>query len=209
VQGDNYPARNPGIAAYSDTVFVVWDMGYECGGGDCTSFSLAYNHSPDGGVSWPDWREVGTDGKMTQDMRYSSTDSDDMWEYTRQLQPTVALDGEGRPTVVWHVNLGSQDWPDYDVKYNEGLTVTQFGVVWSSTDGEFLRQRAGSQSGSPVVALAPVISPHLHVAYLWSGMDVPGQPYGDWETYYDSNEYGRYPKVYLPLLLRNFGGGET
>ena len=213
-QGDTYPPRNPAVAAYSDTVFVVWDMGDDCQevGGEkvCTRFSLAYNYSLDGGANWlSEWHEVGTDGEMTQDMIFSSTDADDMWEYTRCLQPTVALDGEGRPTVVWHVNQGSEDWPDYDVKYNEGLTVTQFGAVWSSKNGEFLSQRTGGQSGSPVVALAPVTSPHLHVAYLWSDMDEVGQPYGDWETYYDSNEYGSYPKVYLPLLFRNFVGGET
>lgn len=211
--GAAYPPRNPSIAAYSGTVFAVWDVGYFCQEppGGCDEFSLAYDHSLNDGVQWlSEWREVGTNGKMTQDMRYYSTDSQDMWEYTRCLRPTVALDGEGRPTVVWHVNLGSQDWPDYDIKYNEGLTVTQFGVGWSSTDGEFLRQRAGSQSGNPVIALAPVISPHLHVAYLWSGMGYVGQPSGDWETYYDSNEYDTYSHIFLPIILRNFyGGGET
>lgn len=201
VEQTTYAARNPAIAAYTGTVFVVWDMAANPGH---TQFSLGYNHSMDHGLTWQtNWREVETDGQMTQDQKYVSTDSQDMWEYLRCLQPAVALDGAGRPTVVWHADRGSQGSPDYDIYYVQGLTVTQFGTSWSTS--ALLSHRTDSHSGSPAVAIAPVLSPSLHVAYGWYD-----EATVDWETFYDSNEYADYPKVFLPVIFRNFsGGGET
>jgi len=204
---------------YSDTVFVVWDMENECeqSAGECTRFTTAYIRSNNNGQNWPTW--LGSSSwcevagyRWGTDLWYRSTDdSQAAWEYTLYLQPSVALDGRGWPTVVWHANEDAEGGLDYDLKYTYALTVpsgAQYCIDWS-TVGPF-GQRTSGQSGSPVIALAPVISPHLHVAYLWSGMGYVGQPGGDWETYYDSNEYDTYSHIFLPITLRNFyGGGET
>lgn len=204
VQGwETYHPRNPAVAASGSRVWVTWDWEWPGTGNEPNRYVLAYARSNYSGTSWTGPLEVYTDGDLkSQDpvSRYLSTGEPDPSEYTTFLRPAVALDGEGKPTVVWHANGGSAESPDYDVWYTRGLTVTDDHVTWSLP--EILNRETRGHTASPVVALAPLLSPTLQVAYLQFGA-APD----DWETYYDSDQYDDYHHLYLPIVMRNYAGG--
>jgi len=205
------PPRNPHIAARGSTVVVAWDRGYGCSTDTppppCTRFTLAYDRSSDDGSTWlpsmswrVGWQEVGTDSKLGTGEIYASKDRE-LWDYTLYLRPTVALDGQDRAVVVWHVNQGTEEDPDYDIYYTRAKTVTVQGFDW--TTPTLMSPRTGGQSGSPVIAVAPTLSPSLHMVYLLREAVM-----GDWETFYGSDDSYDYPTVFLPLLFRNLVGGD-
>ncbi len=205
-QGPAYAPHNPAIAVFSNTVMVVWDMNNGCGAlNPCTSFTLAYIRSMDNGASWPmysgapAWFEVGGERHGT-DHLYSSTSAQE--EYVTYLRPAVGFTGDGKPIVVWHVNEGTGENPDYNLYHTRALTVPAdagSAIEWAEI-GRFGQNTVGQQA-------SPVIAPYLpssvpHVVYLQSDEG------GDWETFYDGNEYDRYSRVFLPIVGRNFSGGE-
>lgn len=204
-QGSSYAPHNPAIAVFSNTVMVVWDMNYECSD-SCTKFTLAYIRSTDNGYSWPIqsgipvWYELKGDQRGT-DHPYTST-SAAAAEYFQYLRPSVGFMGDGKPVVVWHVNRGTQDNPDYDLYYTQALTVpggAGSAIEWAEI-GLFGQNTVGQQTSPRIAPYLP--SSVLHTAYVWKGDGTE-----DWETFYDGNRYEDYPHVFLPIVLRNFSGG--
>jgi hypothetical protein len=205
-----YAPHNPAIAVFSNTVLVAWDMNNEWTDQDCRDeqtrcekYTLAYIRSTDNGVNWPRhdsgvplWYELKGDPLGT-DRPYTSTG--EVRERTRFLRPSVGFRADGKPVVVWHVNDGTTENPDYNIYYTEALTVP--GNAGEAIEWAEIRrfgQNPSLHSASPVVA--PYLPPSaLHVVYLQQGLGVD-----DWETYYDGNEYDRYSHVYLPIVMRSF-----
>lgn len=203
VLNQNYPrsdAPHPAVAVFSRTVFVVWDMNKDCGSDQTQcEYTLAYIRSTDGGLTWPlyegnpKWFEVGGE-VMGTSIPYTSTRAAE--EYIPFLRPSVGFRADGKPVVVWHVNRGTVENPDYDLYYTQALTVPEDagGAIEWAEIGPYGQNPSGN-SASPVVA--PFLaSETVHVVYLQ-------RVGGDWETYYDGNEYQNYPHVYLPLVMRN------
>ena len=94
--------------------------------------------------------------------------------------------------MVWHANVGSVGEPTYALLYTQGQEITTSNTISWSTPARLDRNTEGQAAG-PVVAMAPVFSPHVHVVYLQ-------QEAGDWETFYKSG--GRnYPLIFLPIAL--------
>lgn len=196
-----YAPHDPAVAVFSHTVFVVWDMNNDCRSDQtqCDQYTLAYIRSTDGGLNWPSdgstlkWYEVGGRLRDTS-IPYTSTGSAE--EYILFLRPSVGFRADGKPVVVWHVKRGTVESPDYDLYYTQALTVPEDAgdaIEWAEI-GPYGQNLSGN-SASPVVA--PFLaSETVHVVYLQ-------QVGGDWETYYDGNEYQNYPHVYLPLVMRN------
>ncbi|MBC7226183.1 MAG: hypothetical protein H5T61_03000 [Thermoflexales bacterium] len=210
-QSLGYAPHNPAIAVLSNTVLVAWDMNNAWTDTDCQSeqrdcekYTLAYIRSTDNGQSWPSysgtpkWYELGGDYWGTE-RPYTSTGA--VVEYTRFLRPSVGFRANGKPVVVWHVNDGTTDNPDYNIYYTEALTVPESAadpIEWAEV--RRFGQNAPLHSASPVVApFLPGDALHVvYLQYLQQGMGVE-----DWETYYDGNEYDRYSHVYLPIVMRN------
>ncbi len=208
-QSLGYAPHNPAIAAFSSTVLVAWDMNnaetdLDCQNnqGACDRYTIAYIRSTDNGVNWPQYSGGGPlwyelrGGALGTDWPYTSTGR--VVEYTRFLRPSVGFRADGKPVVVWHVNDGTIANPDYNIYYTEALTVPENAgeaIEWAEI--RRFGQNAPLHSASPVVA--PFLAGDtLHVAYLQQGSGT-----NDWETYYDGNEYDRYSRVYLPIVMRN------
>lgn len=212
-QGLGYAPHNPAIAVFSSTVLVAWDMNNAWTDTDCQSdqtncemYTLAYIRSTSNGITWPVhtsgsplWYELRGDPLGT-DWPYTSTGQ--VVEYIRFLRPSVGFKADGKPVVVWHVNDGTIENPDYNIYYTEALTVPENAgepIEWAEI--RRFGQNARLHSASPVVA--PFLpGDTLHVVYLQSAQNAAGQVV-DWETYYDGNEYDRYSHVYLPVVMRN------
>ncbi len=208
-QSLSYAPHNPAIAVFSNTVLVAWDMNNELNDSDCQTdqtrcdqYTLAYIRSTDNGVNWPQysgggplWYELGG-GSLGTDRPYTSTGA--VTERIRFLRPSVGFRADGKPVVVWHVNDGTTENPDYNIYYTEALTVPENAgeaIEWAEI--RRFGQNPPLHSASPVVA--PYLPPSaLHVVYLQQGLGGD-----DWETYYDGNEYDRYSHVYLPIVMRN------
>ncbi|MGQ9710276.1 MAG: hypothetical protein ACUVXE_07390 [Anaerolineae bacterium] len=202
----SYAPHDPAIAVFSRTVMAVWDMNNALGDSDCATnqsecdlYTIAYIRSTDGGQTWPlaggtpQWYEVGG-GQWGTYRPYTSTGA--IVEYLRFLRPSVGFRADGKPVMVWHVNRGTTENPDYDLYYTYALTVPESAgeaIEWAEI-GPYGQNLSGN-AASPVVA--PFLaSEALHVVYLQNIRE-------DWETYYDGNEYQNYPHVYLPLVMRN------
>ena len=203
--------RNPAVAARDGRVVVVWDWRWT-GLSIPDQYALAYAiYLPEVG-DWLRAREVGTDVNLRlsdPEHTYTSTGRIDwpsahMW----YLRPAVALDGEGRPAVVWHVNQGPIDLGnlDYDVMFIRAQTVTASGVSWLTPTVLVPNSGAVLHAASAVVAMAPVSPTLAHVAYMYNGTQALG--YGEWETYYvgvsDQEPPERPEKVFLPVVLHNY-----
>lgn len=191
---ERYTPRNPDIAAWGSRVVVAWDWHYPLYNPDDPDYIVAYRRSDNSGSSWASpWREVGTDLSNPINF-YTSTAEAFPAEYNTYLRPSVSLDGLGRPTVVWHADEGTTDAPDYNLFYTQATTFTQNNFTWGPTTR--LNALTAGQSASPVVALSTEITPHLHVACVFSNDS-------DWETVYESNEAEGYSFLYLPVIRRS------
>jgi hypothetical protein len=203
---------NPDIAAGGGRVFVVWDW---CSDpqrqsrGYCAQYNLVYGRSNDSGAHWGTVREVGTDrpyaagGLADYDSAgwyVSSSDVRD--EYLQYLRPSIALNDDGGPAVVWHADRsGGGDGGDYAIYYTYAITGGGSGVNWEIAPA-VLNWVQPSMLGSAVIGVGESDSEHqvLHSAYM---QKVPGT--GAWDVYYDSNEdKDRYETVYLPLIMNAY-----
>lgn len=198
--------RNPDVAAYEDHVVVMWDWQWTV---EADQYALAYTRYLTDTDQWIYAYEVGTQGMaekligedaLRDTLYYTHTSTAEIgeeWVGRRYLQPSVALDQEGLPTVVWHANNGT-----YDIMYSRAQSVTQTGnKIFSWSEPAVLHLFRSGESAGPSVAQAPVVSSTLHVAY---SHDKGG---GDRETYYVGREAGYTPidlvDVFLPVVLRN------
>jgi len=197
VEDSNYYPRNPDVDAHGGEVIVVWDQHWPQPLHE-DWYRVVYRRNTNKGESGY-WKPLDYTSYIGSGY---STDEADVAEYWTFLRPTVGLDGNSppHPTVVWH-GRETHSAQDYDIFYTQGLTVTSTSIVWSPV--AVLNRNTYGHSASPVVAVAHVVSPHLNVAYLWGSGN--GETW-DWETFYEGNEYDRYPHVYTPILLRRFTG---
>ncbi|MCP4540519.1 MAG: hypothetical protein GY832_25565 [Chloroflexi bacterium] len=184
-----YP-RNPDIAAYGDHVVVMWGWQWTNQG---DQYVLAYTRYLTGtNERWMYAYEVGTQGAvetlMLEDWLrdppyYTYTSTIDVYEspYLHRLQPSVVLDRNGLPTVLWHADNGT-----YDIMYSQAQSMTGSATgesIFSWSEPAAFHIGTVGDSGSPAVAQAIVISPVLHVAYLHTSIV-------DWETYYEGRDTG-------------------
>ena len=189
--------NNPDVAAFGGQVVVTWDQKQEP---SVNQYIVAYKRY-DSTVGWLSIREVGTDRELTSTVPMhtytSTTEGEALFEYTPLLRPSVALDGAGKPTVVWHVNRGIGN-ADYDIMYTQAESVTMSGIAWLTPT--VINPSGQSHSASPMVAVAPVISPTLHVVYLQYDATED-----NWETYYigHKSDSSNDTLVFLPIIRRD------
>jgi hypothetical protein len=117
-------------------------------------------------------------------------------EYVWALRPSIALNEDGGPAVVWHANRGGAA-TDYAVYYTYAVTSTG----WISPSMVLNRDQP-SMLGSPVIGVGQGDTGDgeqlLHAVYMRPVKMTPDETI--WDVYYDSNEDAeRYHYVYLPL----------
>jgi hypothetical protein len=190
------PPRNPDVAAGTGRLFAVWDVCRRLKGQSCEEYVLLYKRSDTNGEGvyggFGDYREVGTDvnKELLQLTDYAPTGVGTLPD----LQPSIALNRDGWPIVVWHAGVGEDT---YAVYYSYALSGTMGykpEVNWAITPTVLVEGPLGAATvgvGEP----EPGGEQHLHVAYMRSNGST-------WDVYYDSNEADRYERVYLPLIMR-------
>jgi hypothetical protein len=184
-----FPPGNPDVAAGMSRVFVVWNW---CSDGqDCEKYVMVYRRSNNRGSSWKsdainDTFEVGTDlgiSSWSSLEQYNSVGGDGGRDYFLQyLQPSIALNSDGWPAVVWHADRSGGAGTDYTIYYSHATSGSSTSVDWII--------RTALDWGQPAVLGSAVVGvgepepgeQHLHIAYMQ-------RPSTDvWEVYYDSNE---------------------
>jgi hypothetical protein len=204
VEGESsFPPASPDVAAGAGRVFVVWDW---CADFDrdirgyCKKYNLVYWRS-DWGITQR--REVGTDNEAPVAIYYSAESQDffpDRSEYLLNLEPSVSLNKDGWPAVIWHADRSEGQGTDYAIHYTYALTGTEDnGVDWITPT--VLSQGQPTMLGSGVIGVGkpePGGEQPPHVAYMQKLST------GAWEVYYDSSEQerDRYAHLYLPLTMR-------
>jgi hypothetical protein len=194
-----FPPGNPDVAAQGGRVFVVWDWCAGFDGSTCRQYNLAYRRSNDWGSTWGDIREVGTD-RLSLDMVYYSTDAiaGELGEFGMDLGPSIALNSEGWPAVVWHAEDPGAGLGTYAVYYTYADTGTVGGdrVDWAVSPSARLIK--GTVSSAAVAVGQAGSDPPLHFAY----MHEVGS--GGWDVFYGSNHEDRYYYLHVPASLRTY-----
>jgi hypothetical protein len=192
-----YPPHRPDVAATPDgRVFIVWDYlaQPETQYTPATHY-LVYKRSNDGGATFMfDSREVGTDNNGTVFNPYEIdhvVGAPGDVAYLKHLQPSVALNQDGWPAVVWHTGGVT------GTHYTYAISGTDTSVDWVTPTLLF-----AGEAGAPVVGFGDLLTgtiPLLHVAYMGATGD-------SWEVFYDSNEADvmDLPVIYLPLVMRGY-----
>ena len=195
-----YPPGNSDIAVGPAGVFVVWD--WCVSSGECSEYSVIYSRTGiTGDLEFRDWdnREVGTDETGHWRTYYSSDDVSALpGEYLLGLRPSIALNKDGWPAVVWHADVSGGDLTDYVVYYSYAITVTDSGISW--TLPIHFRRGQPYPLGAPSVGVEDVEdddNPLLHIAYMQN----LGSTF--WDIYYTTSAWENYPHVYLPLVSRS------
>ena len=221
VGGDSeYHPRNPDIAARGGDAVATWDWQWPLPGVEKDPYIVAYTRFLSDTQEWAPVFEVGTQGGTVvpvadEGLYYAYTP---VYTYTSSpgvqdplsldyLRPSVTLNKLGMPAVAWHAKDA-----DYDIRYSRALSMVEtssWGSVYHWSEPAVLNRQLSGDTGAPVMAQAPIVSPTLHVTYL-------RRVGGDWETYYEGREAGFTlgpvkpgdHTVFLPLALRNFVGGD-
>jgi hypothetical protein len=213
----NHPPRNPDIAAREGYAVATWDWRWPLPGETVESFIVAYTRFLSDTHKWTPVFEVGTQGgavvpvadegpyyAYTPAYTYTSSPGGQDPLSLRYLRPSVTLNKLGMPAVAWHA-----EGADYDIRYSRALSMVEtssWGRVYHWSEPAVLNRERSGDTGAPVMAQAPVVSPTLHVAYLRR------ESGGDWETYYEGREAGFTlgvkgdHTVFLPLVVRNYWG---
>ncbi|MCP4540996.1 MAG: hypothetical protein GY832_27995 [Chloroflexi bacterium] len=203
--------HNPDIAAYKDHVIVTWDWKWR----ESDQYVLAYTRYLTDENSWMPVYEVGTQGAADYLIddgtpreppyhTYFSTDASNS-PFQQYLQPSITLDKEGLPAIVWHANNGF-----YEIMYSRAQSMTESlrgDMIFSWSEPGVLYWPSTKESVSPVAVQAPVVSPTLHVIFAQN----QGGAEEDQETYYVGREAGytlsNLSDIFLPLVLRQYYGG--
>jgi hypothetical protein len=194
-----YSAESPDVAAGTDRVFVVWDW---CSDPDhdpdpehnvpCSKYHLMYREW-NSASDWGDIMEVGTNRSLDYwDSLgdYDSLDSaQDRDEYLLYLRPSVGLNHDGWPAVVWHASRsegggeeGEGGSESYVIYYSYAVSGTiDAKPDWITTT--VLNEDQPSWLGSAAVGVGVGEGEQrLHVAYM-------GKPSKDsedeWDVYYE------------------------
>jgi len=195
----DYPPGNPDVAAGTGRVFVVWNWCFD--GQDCAEYVLVYRRSNDSGSYWKsdainDTFEVGTDlglSSWSSLERYNSVDEDR--DYLEYLQPSIVLNGDGWPAVVWHADRSGGAGTDYTIYYSYATSGSSTSVDWVTPRA--LSWGQATLLGSPVIGVRepePGGEQYLHFAYMQQVST------SAWEVYYDSNELYAEIRVVSPVL---------
>jgi hypothetical protein len=205
-QQPTYLPGNPDVAAGNGKVFVVWDWCSALDDGSyCGQYNLVYRRSNDSGApdSWGAYanetREVGTDllyygSGLTH---YNSTDNPGLLDESfLDLQPSITLNQDGWPAVVWQADRDGGVGTDYTIFVTYATTGTQDTVSWITPT--VVGWGGMTQTAATVGVGQPAFDgeQHLHVAY----MKDPAT--SAWDVYYDSNEYDEYTHIFLPVVGR-------
>ena len=119
--------------------------------------------------------------------------------YLISLQPAIALNDDGWPVVVWHVDSSGGNGNEYTIYYTYAISGTGSAVDWAFTS-TVLNEYHPSWLGSAAVGVAGSgEDQHLHVAYMQKPSKVSEDA---WDVCYDSNERDRYKFAYLPLVFK-------
>jgi hypothetical protein len=189
----NEPQRNPDVAAGgTDRVFVVWDR---CLSADCDEYALVYKRSDTNGGGayggFGDYRDVGTDKTGLSNLTPYTPTGDG---YLPDLQPSIALNRDGWPSVVSHAAYGTDTYAVYYSYATTGTTGTVKRVSWLTRT-----VLVEGQLGAAVIGVGesePGSQRHIHVAYMKGRGSA-------WDVYYDSNERDSYDRKYMPLIMRS------
>jgi len=197
--GPDYSPHSPDVAAApGGRVFIVWDyLAQAATEHHPATRYLVYKRSNDGGDKFsPEYYplEVGTDNTNGIPDPYTEHvvgAAEDSGHYLRYLQPSVALNEDGWPAVVWHTGGVTGTYYTYATSGNDT------SVDWVTPTLLFK-----GQAGAPAVAFGGWITdtiPLLHFAYMCTTGE-------SWNVYYDSNEAAIIdpPKIYLPLVTRGY-----
>lgn len=208
VGGKDYylPPGRPEVAAGSGKVFIVWDCCSNSGAPDpssyCSTYHLVYRRSNDNGAHWPQSvTEVGTSylypASFDQLEDYVSEDPEGV-QYLRRLRPSIALNKDGWPAVVWHAEHGEGGGEEgegggksHPIYYSYALSGTDTAVGWITTTVLSEDQQGGL--GSAVVGTGtPGSEQYLHAAY----MRKPGEDSQDaWDVYYEGFSYNPHADI--------------
>lgn len=198
-QAISYSVPNPDVAAGAGHVFVVWEQCAGLDGPVCRTYNLAYRRSNDKGASWVgEIREVGSD-RVTFGEEYSSVNVlSEMSEFLLYLRPSISLNEDGWPVVVWHAESAD------DTQGTEYVIYYSYASSGASADSLEWEVNPPSTLFTGMVGSAAVgvgqgdSSPVLHVAFM---QQVNANA---WDVFYGSNEEDRYPHVYLPLVAKDY-----
>jgi hypothetical protein len=204
-----FPTGTPDVAAWGDRVFVVWDWCYDTqlipwnDPNPCDTYNVVYRRSNDKGATGFELERSVGDTTFVQP--YYSLDFQSTEAYLRTLQPSVDVNDDGWPTVVWHADRSSgHDGSDYAVYYNCAISSTATNVLsWTvAGTGAVLNQYQPSMVSAPAVGVVGSGQDSLlHVAYM--SQQYEGEA---WDVFYDTNaDASGYSYVYLPLIMRSFG----
>ena len=198
-QAISYSVPNPDVAAGAGHVFVVWEQCAGLDGSVCRTYNLAYRRSNDKGASWVGGiREVGSD-EVDFGEEYSSVNVlSEMSEFLLYLRPSIALNEDGWPVVVWHAESADDtQGTEYVIYYSYASSGDpEDGLEWEVNPPSTLFT---GMVGSAAVGVGQGdSSPVLHVAFM---QQVNANA---WDVFYGSNEEDRYPHVYLPLVAKDY-----
>jgi hypothetical protein len=186
------PPHKPHVAAApGGRVFVVWDYLYQ----EATPYSpatyfLLYKRSNASGTVFSSTKEVGTDYESSSFFTPYEAGAPGSDDYLRYLQPSVALNEDGWPAVVWHTGGVTGTY------YTYAISGTDSSVKWVPGPLTLVEGQAGAAAvgfGEPISETMPL----LHFVYMNAGGTF-------WDVYYDSNEeHTDIPTVYLPLVMKS------
>jgi hypothetical protein len=181
---DDLPDK-PDIAAVpTNKVFAVWAYRTVH---TPESFAVVYKRSNDGGVTFQSTKEVGTD--FTAKPLFTSYQTGDLTGLgpLRYVQPSIALNSGGEPAVAWHTG-GTPG-----IRYTYAITTSTDAVGWAPK-----KTIASGEKGAVAIEFGKPISPTLPLIQMTYMTDRGG----DWDVYYDSNEWDAIEKqyTYLPFL---------
>lgn len=178
---------NPQVAAQNQSVFIVWDWYADV---NKDRSNVVYMHNPDAGEfeSWPaDSYEVGTDYQVVHSPRavYDTRSRVGEYKYVSDLDPAVALNGDGWPAVVWHANQSGDDDLEYALHHSCAVEETDDGVAWITPTVLHQSQPVAPGGGSPAVALSQNNGAwYLHTAYMRKQSTE-----SEWDVYYERMAY--------------------
>ncbi len=197
------PSGNPDVVAGAGRVFVVWDWCPPSYPDECSWYHLLYSRSDvTDTVEFDDRREVGTDEEASSEWKnyYSANDQSGQDSYLWDLQPSVALNDAGWPTVVWHAR-GGEPGTENAIYYSYAITGTDTGVTWITST--ILSWNQAAASGSAAIGIGELAADskqHPHIVYMQKSSG------SAWDVYYNSDEWEYYPHVFMPLIMRGAQG---
>ncbi len=181
----------PAVAAHGDRVVTVWTV---CADVDtnapCNSFYLLYARSNNGGTSWSQPREVGTEtaiGHLNVSTSFYAGNDNGLdptlaSEYAASTRPQVVL-REGLPIVAWQVGTGES----YVITSTRAVTETIGSFTWATESPPAVGCGDDASIAASIVAANAALDPEgVHFVYMRARLEQVGfQKVSRAEVYYD------------------------